>query len=366
MRKKLILCISLILLLVITACGPGAHGGNPPELLTPESNRANTALVTRGTIEQIAQYRGVVRVSSDRLNFGNTTLRFSHFEVRVGDRVREGQLLARLDVRDLEEQLESHLELIESTLENHEFENNLIRRDIAILRAWHEQLESWGVGAETLAISDLDIRMKQLELRHAQERQELVMADLDAQLENINESLADAELLAPYDGIITWLAGVTFRDFLYPFQTVICISDEQDMFIEHASTESLRVELRTTARLTAIIGESTFDLTIRELDSDETSFFLVNRMNLPDRFDVINPDENFKLGAPVIIRHYIRISENALMIPVNSLHIAQGERFVYVNNDGVKEMRIVETGIRNRAFIEILSGLEEGDEVYVR
>ena len=43
-----------------------------------------------------------------------------------------------------------------------------------------------------------------------------------------------------------------------------------------------------------------------------------------------------------------------------------GERYVYINNNGNKETREVITGIRNNALIEILSGLEEGDEVFVR
>jgi len=100
--KRVISIISLILILFVSACASETRQNDPPELLFPVSNRVNTAIVTRGTIEQVTGYPGIIRIDSDRLTFGNTTLRFSEFFVMTGDRVTKGELLARLDTRDLD------------------------------------------------------------------------------------------------------------------------------------------------------------------------------------------------------------------------------------------------------------------------
>ena len=364
--KRVISIISLILIFFVSACVSETRQNDPPELLFPVSNRVNTAIVTRGTIEQVTGYPGIIRIDSDRLTFGNTTLRFSEFFVMTGDRVVKGELLARLDTRSLEKQLKNLQRRIENAGLDHKFENDLIKADILILQAELNQLYAAGARTDTIELKRLDITQKELELTHVMARQELIMNEFDARLENLHDQLKKAEIRAPYDGIITWMADVKYLASLYPFQTIICISDEKDMFIEFASVDSLRIHKTPTTVLQAKVKDSIYDLDIRELDEDEASFFLLNRMSAPARFDVLNPDTNFKPGPFVVIANFVNISHDTLIIPVNSVYASPTDRYVYINNNGTKEVRIVETGIRNKAMIEILNGLEEGEEVFVR
>ena len=360
--RKVALSICLITVLFAVACTSGGRQSGPPELVTPLSNRVDTAIVTRGTVERVNQYRGIVRVVSDHLDFGNTTLRFDRFEVIVGDQVEEGQVIARLDVRHLEEMIE-RIELdISNARRRFSLENDLIRNDIYILEVELNQLNE----TRLINAKQIEIERKQLELRGARERQALVIRNLEVGIENVKTQIEAAKLLAPYDGVITWLAPVSSGDVLLPFQLIACISNGENIFIEYASAEHLRMQTGPMTRFVAIIGDITYEITHREPEPGSASFYFINNMTPPVRFDFVNRAVNVSPGESVIIRHYENVSHDTLIVPVNAVYLVVGYSYVYINNNGNKEMRIVEVGIRNSAFFEIRSGLEEGDEVFVR
>ena len=364
--KRVSAVIFLIFILMFTSCSSGLPRGNPPELLIPLATQVDISVVTRGTIQEIHQYSGIIRYSSQALHFGNTPLRFGEFHVIVGEEVTEGQLLARLDVEHIEKELEDLLADILLIQRDHEAENNLIRSEIAILEA--EYLELIVGEEETPAINGkvAQINQGQLDLEHAQERQALMMRDLEAQVEYLNEQLAEAEILAPYDGIIVWLADIDFRGFIYPFQTIISISDGEDVFVEYASSERLAFRPYVEPVVTALVGGDVVDLSLIALSAEESSRYLINQMNPPVRFEITTPHHHLAPGASVVIRHYVNVAEDVLKIPVNSVHSIFRDPYVYVNHNGNREMREIEVGIRNGAFVEVSYGLEEGDEVFVR
>ena len=364
--KKMVVMVCLIFILMFTSCSSGFPKGNPPELLTPLATQVELSVVTRGTIEEIHQYTGIIRYSSEALHFGNTPLRFGEFHVTVGEEVTEGQLLARLDVEHIEEALEDLLEELSLTQRSHEAEDELVRSEIAILES--EYIELLVAEEETEAINRkvAQINQRRLDLEHVQERQALLIRDLEAHVEYLNEQLAEAEMLAPYDGLITWLADMDFRGFIYPFQTIISITDRENVFVEYASNERLVFRPYVEPVVTALVGEGVVDLSFLPLSPEESSRYLINQLPPPVRFQITTPHHGLVPGASVVIRHYVNVADDVLKIPVNSVYSLFRDPYVYVNHNGNREMREIEVGIRNGAFVEILYGLEEGDEVFVR
>ena len=420
MKAYFNICIpAILMILLISACSFASEQTEPPELLRPLSNVSNTAVATVGTLERIAQYPGIIRVKSDQLNFGNTHLRFNGFSVMTGDTVKEGQVLATLDTENIEKQLETLLEDYEFIKQTFEFENNILNLELSILQteydelifrhmrfndilameslieskqlelkrlqdrdideykqyllqteinnllAEYDKIVAGHLKAQVIRAKRFDIELKKLAQRQLYERHTLSMRDMEFRINNVNEQLEKAMIKAPYDGVITWLATVGYRDYLYPFQIIICISDFKDIFIEYASTDGITFR-EDDYKTVAYIGDNVYELERRILDDTEMSFFVVNRMVPPARFNFVDPDHGVKPGAPVVIRRYLDRIYDTLMIPTNTVYTLQAERYVYLNNNGSKEMRFIETGLRNRAFIQVLSGLEEGDEVFVR
>ena len=364
--KRYIKYFFLIFILLLTGCSQGVGQLPPPELIPPASQRVDLAVVTRGNLERIRQYQGIVRVHSEQLNFGNTSLSFGEFHVMVGDYVTQGQLLARLDVEQIEQQIENLQTEISRIQEKHQFENNLAHVEISILEGERMELIADDAGSTLILSKTFDINQRHLELSHAHEWQGLLIRDLEGRLEDLNQQLARGELLAPYDGRVTWLANLTFGEFLYPFQTIVCISDEQDIFIEYAATGHLPFSLTGEPAITAIIGDRIYPLRARVLCESEFSRYVLNELIPPTRFDVTQAGVSLTPGTPVIIRYYNNVAKDTLMVPINTVYSLLTGPYVYVNHNGVREMRRIEVGIRNRAFVEVLSGLEEGEEVFVQ
>ena len=54
--------------------------------------------------------------------------------------------------------------------------------------------------------------------------------------------------------------------------------------------------------------------------------------------------------------------ENVLFVPFRAVKSKNGDKYIDVLVDGVPERKIVELGLRGDEGIEILSGVEEGEE----
>lgn len=77
-------------------------------------------------------------------------------------------------------------------------------------------------------------------------------------------------------------------------------------------------------------------------------------------------DGNIKLGMNGTAEIVLEKAENVIGVPVDAVSTKDGESYVTVQKeDGTTEDITVETGIKNDAYIEISSGLSEGDTVIV-
>jgi len=57
------------------------------------------------------------------------------------------------------------------------------------------------------------------------------------------------------------------------------------------------------------------------------------------------------------------MKENALYVPVRAVKSRNGDKYIEVLENGLVVEKIITLGLRGDEGIEILSGLEEGDEV---
>jgi RND family efflux transporter MFP subunit len=75
-----------------------------------------------------------------------------------------------------------------------------------------------------------------------------------------------------------------------------------------------------------------------------------------DRLDLIP-------NTTVDVRIHISERPNVLVIPRGALFIDGGKRYVFVVQDNRLHRRDIKVGIANPTMIEVLSGLQEGDQV---
>lgn len=179
----------------------------------------------------------------------------------------------------------------------------------------------------------------------------------------------DDALLAPYDGSISSVSYDEDTDYSGEDEfTVVTMSPDREMEVEISVDETniLSLELDQTASLTvSSIGDDTYYGRVTEISKTAASSSGVTRYSA-----VITLKKAEAMLPGMTARAVINISgvENALIVPVDALHQTSAKSFVYTSYDtetgsfgGLKE---VEAGISNSDYVEILSGLEEGETVY--
>lgn len=141
---------------------------------------------------------------------------------------------------------------------------------------------------------------------------------------------------------------------------------EITLSVDESDILTLEVGQKAEVYISSISDDEAFDGTVTEISrSASTSSSGVTKYSA-----VVSLDKTDKMLSGMSASVYVTIQgkENALIIPVDALHQTSSTSYVYTSYDyenheygGRKE---VTTGLSNSSYVEISSGLSEGDTVY--
>lgn len=233
-----------------------------------------------------------------------------------------------------------------------------------------------------------ELERVELKCRAAMEQK---LADLSAKeqtaavernkLRRLESLIANCELRAPQDGQVVYAnprdsrgndgslieEGATVRER----QAIINLPDFEAMKVSarvHESRISLiRPGLQATVKVDAY-PEEEFQADVDAISAVPLSSNMFNRdvkeyeasMKLLD-----SPEKVSKLrtGLTATVDIQIEQCDNVLYAPIQSVVSVAGTHFVYVSKNGEAERREVTIGRNNGRLMELLTGVEEGDEV---
>ena len=187
-----------------------------------------------------------------------------------------------------------------------------------------------------------------------------------------------SELVRIYsDGSLTAVADGSISAIIYDEDTgtvegeeteMVTFSPDKQMEISLSVDESkiLSLEIGQTAQITiSSIGDDVYEGTVTEINKTATSSSGVTRYSAIVTMD---KEDNMLPGMTASVAIRIQGVDNAIIIPVEALHQTSSTSYVYTSYDedtnefgGLVE---VESGISNSNYVEIISGLKEGDTVY--
>jgi Membrane-fusion protein len=149
---------------------------------------------------------------------------------------------------------------------------------------------------------------------------------------------------------------------------IITLSPDKQMSASISVDESniLSLEIGQTAQVTiSSVGEDVFEGTVTEINKTANSSNGVTRYTATITFDKTS-QMLAGMKASVVVR--IQGVDEAVIIPVEALHQTSSTSFVFTGYDETEGrftgMVEVEAGIKNSSYVEIISGLNEGDKVY--
>jgi membrane fusion protein (multidrug efflux system) len=331
--------------LALSACGKanGNATGKDGKDAKDEVPAVPVEVAATRRAEMAAVYTGTAPIESDRKAFVMPKVKGEIRAVLVdeGQRVREGQVLARLDG----DQMRLEVALNEATMRKLE-------------RDYQRNLELQQKGL----ISAIAIDNLKYELEAAKANWELARLQLSY-----------CEIRSPIAGTVTQrLDVVKVGNTVTPVGGVIESADSALFVVEDLETLILRVNVpeRELAKLS--VGqpaELSFDAVpgrafagsvalISPYIDAQTATFAV-RIRVTETGGLLRPG----MFARVAIVYERK--PDALQIPRTALLDGDGPPKVFVVTDGKATERSVQLGLSNGAMIEVVSGLQDGEQVVV-
>ena len=196
---------------------------------------------------------------------------------------------------------------------------------------------------------------------------EAEVSNAQAQLEAAKEDLENATMLAPIDGTILTVEAKAGE--LVGTSTVITIGDLDhpllEVLMDESDLDSVKVGYECEVIFDAFPDE-TYPAVVTQVDPQLTTVGNTNAVRAEVQLDAayIPASVTFPIGLNALVDVIGGKTENAILVPVEALReIDTDEYAVFVLVDGEPELRMVEVGLMDYTYAEILSGVEAGETV---
>jgi macrolide-specific efflux system membrane fusion protein len=379
MKVKVLALCMVLLISGMTGCGvlPQEEGDLVPPIVMPAEVTYKTVEVTlRELIKDVTATGYIVPAIQENLSYDKKGGRIKGIYVLRGAEVKKGDVLVELVVDQLPEtigyqkltvtQLEEDLAF---TKEIFELENKRDQLELTTLETTLNQMETYPTLYSVYEIDTTKTAMTKLKLNidiailnqnKTISQKEKALKEARMHLSEYQSDLAAAVIKAPMDGIVTYVKKMNEGDVIQDFDTLISVADTQEMQIEYQGIQAGGFELGMKTELmhknisyTGVVVQTPSSVPEEEKDNYR-DIVIVDFDQMP---------ETYRDGDEVKIKSIIEANPSTIAVPKGAVKTYGSDSLLYVLVDGRKEERYVKTGIDNGYEIEILQGLEVGEQI---
>lgn len=353
--KKIISTVSLLLLfaVVMTGCGKEAPKVQEEKLVPVETTKISTrdlthSLSTTGEIIAGADVNVMPKVAG----------RVQNVVVKVGDKVRKGQVLFQLEGNDAQNalaQAEAGLALAQANLERAQqglkdaqinFDRNKeLYAAQAISTAQFEQAESGLVTAQT------SLKVSEAQVKQAQ-------ASLNTTSDNYN----NATVVSPINGVVA-VINVDPGEMVSPQVSAVTVVQMDTTKVKVNVSENVVDSIKTGTKVPVTINAINKTVTGTVLSvapkADPATRAFAVEVQLPNEKGDIKPGMVARLNLST------GTSTGVLALPTDAVLERDGQYTVFIVEDGKAQEISVKVGTTSGELTEITSGLKEGQTVIV-
>jgi len=280
--------------------------------------------------------------------------------VPIGTKVSAGDILISYDVKDTEKQLAALREERDYTKTDNAYTLALMQMDIDLCE-YEMENRDYGTGSEREEQKQNELASLQSAYNQAVATQNLRMSTLNQQIADLEKALEKTTVYAPVSGTVVF----TVQEESLHAGEIGCIIAQDDALVLRGEylTPAL---LEYAAEIKARIGDSEFSVTPIPQNESEV---LAKRAAGSEVFTEFTVDgdlpSDVTAGDYVYLMVTTDLHKNVLWLPPNAIYHDATETFVYKKTPSGKEKVVISLGSRLSTAVEIVSGLQEGDEVYV-
>jgi RND family efflux transporter MFP subunit len=301
--------------------------------------------------------------------------------VDVGDRVRQGQVLATLDIPEMENELAKAAAVIEQADAELEMASGQAKRteaahDIAHLS--HDRLQRAAAREKGLIpqqeVDEVRARDLAAEAEHAAARSSLAAAQqragvARAEQARVRTMLQYASIVAPFDGVITRRyanvgsmiqAGTSSQTQAMP---LVRVSDSRRLRLILPVPEQDVPRVQVGQEVSVLVPS--LDKTFPGRVARSSGRVQQTTRTMDTQVDVANPEWELVPGMYARVELRVAHKKDALTIPIGAVDRTGRTAQVFrVDHDQIRATP-VELGMETAEAFEVLSGIAEGDLVVV-
>ncbi len=395
MRKITAILLSVSIILSMSACG----GKKDEETVTKEAAATNVTSYTaaKREVAQSVTYTGELKASETASVTCMASAKITNVLADVGDYVKAGTQLLTLDTQMLRLQYEQAQAAYNQALAAYNStaggatqqqvlsaEQSLSAAKInynTVLENYNREKALFDIGATSeLSLTNAKTALDnaQLNLDTAQKNYDLTVnvvtpetsATAKAAVDSAKAAVAlaqtnlnNASVTAPISGYVA-SKNVNRGQMASPGVELFSIKNTGSYNAEISVTESVipSIKVGTPASVTVKSAgieeiEGSVSL-VNPTKNAQTGLYTV-------QVTVANLNDSLKEGMFADINLKTEVAQSAIAVPAEAI-MQEGDSFyVYVISDDTAEKRIIETGISDNMFTEVLSGLSENEKIAV-
>ena len=346
------LIISLVAILGLGAGGyilwkKAPHGAD--EVQKP--GRPTTAVVEPRDIDFAVSAAGDIGPADQVSVRPEINGRIEELPVDIGDKVKKGALLCRLDDRDLQIERSQQLTAIDGA----RLQLQKAGRNFARSQQLHAQKL---ISQEVFDDSRTDYDLATNALDRAEQSLRLV-----------DDKLRKTRILAPFDCTVLTrpvsLGQTVSGSAGFNSGTeVMSIANLNDMVVNAHVNQADVVRLQQ-GREVEIQAESVPGVKMRGLVERIAPQAVIKNgiKGFATRIAIKDIDPRVRPGMTALLSIPVSSADNVLAVPLAAVFTERGERFVFVKNEDQFERRTIILGVTDYAFAEVVKGLNSGEIV---
>ncbi|MDE1462113.1 efflux RND transporter periplasmic adaptor subunit [Spartinivicinus poritis] len=350
-------------------------GWNALDWFKPEPIEYITAPVEKRDIEETVLATGVLEGAKQVAVGAQVTGQLKSMKVSVGDRVTKGQLLAEIDPVLPRNNLKRAMAELKNIRASRRASEAMLRYNELNFKRQRE------MSAENAAsVADMENARAQMEKERANiEALDAQIVKAEIQVETEKANLGFTKIVAPMDGVVIatkFEEGQTLVSSQEaPTLLVLAKLDTMKVKAQISEADVTRVKPGLEASFTVLGNQDrlykgmlrTIKLApdkVFDKDSGSDSNKAVYYSGL---LEVPNADHSLRVAMTAQVSIIINRQPQVLSIPISALNpdqkISGSQHKVRVLVNGQPEDRTIKTGIRDNVYVQVLSGLNSGDDV---
>ena len=386
--KMLFSYMLLAAVLLLSSCTSGkdsagkTSANSKPADVTAEATTVSVVKAERREITDQLSLAGVVTPDEQVTLYAKVSGYLKSISVDIGDWVRQGQLLAQIDVPEMVTSLEEKRAALlkaEADVVKAQADVEQAEADVGFQKLNYERLKSiHDKDPDILPENEVDqaravqgVANGKVQAAKAQVRvASAAVESARAEIKTLTTVMEYAKVTAPISGVVSERfvdsgaliqAAATSRTQAAPIVSVAGLDKIRIVVdVPEPKVRYVKAGTKATLQVDALPGESF----TAEVARTGIVLDMGNR-TMRVEFDVPNRQHRLRPGMTASLSLELQRFDNAITVPVSALHTQGKSRTVFVVEQGKAIQRQVRTGLESPEWIQVTEGLSGGEEVIV-